>query len=626
MANNKRFVVKNGLQAQNIDFKSDSGEESILAEMSDDGDLTLTTPSGVAFTLNDTAITHNTLTIFEADTQGLLGEHIELGENTQGSYTTNPVFQLTSDTDVADATALINDVLGKLVPAPPPEFPNGTTLSISLTSSYRMCDFTQTDNTPGNNKNVSGGTVVSSVSRSSNFTTNSIPDTGPGKNGTISVFKNGQQSGTRELTDTQDPLTLVGDDNGVFGDLIISGNRDWSLDTTEVYSPKGFWQSVDVQVSGTVTEGWNEVYIDHSDASFTNTAVWYYDSSSPGAPQVTNISSAPTTSSLIYSSTIPHYTSSTVFTFTFNVNRLSGDTYPLADTFITGIARGAFAAPPSLTYAQAGITTPLPRNLHVSSGSAAISITANVRTGFDVSQLGPTISVGNSYQTTSADLNPGVFVLYKTGTSNAMEETSIPVIAVGVGSGNGARIINPGSTDTPAVTSTDLFNSETSTLQTYDATVVSSSIRHDQINYSTGYLPVGPNLSIGRSGNQYFTFKFTRTVVSKFDIRYSGNIAGLWVALPGSAIDTTSTLNGWIDASVFYNGSGIPGAGTGGNGSNGCAVGNRALLNSTQTNRNVTVTFGTQNSTNTATNEILVRIKLTAGNSVSALSIREATN
>jgi hypothetical protein len=75
-----------------------------------------------------------------------------------------------------------------------------------------------------------------------------------------------------------------------------------------------------------------------------------------------------------------------------------------------------------------------------------------------------------------------------------------------------------------------------------------------------------------------------------------------------------------------YAGSGQPGAGTGGNGSNGCALGGLALLNSAQTNKSVTATFGTVSSSSTATNEIYVRVRLNTGQSLTALTIEAATN
>jgi hypothetical protein len=116
--------------------------------------------------------------------------------------------------------------------------------------------------------------------------------------------------------------------------------------------------------------------------------------------------------------------------------------------------------------------------------------------------------------------------------------------------------------------------------------------------------------------------------VSKFDVKWTGTIAGLWVALPGSLTDSTSTLNGWLDMSTSYGGAGAPGAntGAGGNGSNGCALGGVAPLNSAQTNKSVTATFGTVSSTSATNNEIYIRIKLTSGQSVTALSLQPASN
>jgi hypothetical protein len=219
-------------------------------------------------------------------------------------------------------------------------------------------------------------------------------------------------------------------------------------------------------------------------------------------------------------------------------------------------------------------------------------------------------------------------VLYKTGTATQIEETSMFIAAsVGSGSGNPVRIVNPGTTDTPTYTaSATAFNSTTGTLTANCATVVAATLKHDITNYASGHLPVGPNLSAGRHGAQYYTFKFTRTAVSKFDIKYTGTMAGLWVALPGSVIDTSSTLNGWLSMGIAYAGSGQPGAGTGGNGSNGCALGGLAIFNSAQTNKSVTATFGTVSSSSTATNEIYVRVRLNSGQTLTALTIEAATN
>ncbi len=520
----------------------------------------------------------------------------------------------------AIATVQLNEILGKLVPPSPPAFPASQTLSVASLSTYRMANFVQTDNTPGANKSVSGGTTVTTVRRVSTYSTNNITNAGPGDSGNIIVKLNGANAGVRTLT-----ANLNG--NGTIGNLTIFNNYDYRNANANIAA--GFWSVFSANASGTVTQGWNEVSITDSAAGNTNTPSWYYDASVPGTPTFSNVAiTAPVSPSYTYSSTVPHYNSTNQFAITFDVNKLSGDMYPTSDTFVTGSASGAFGAPTSKTYSDAGISTPLAKDLYVASGNASVSTTSTIISGFSSSSSGPSVSVLNSYNTGTQTFNPGSVVLYKTGTASTMEEANVVIgSTIGSGSGLAFRIINPGSTDTPVYSANaTAFNSQSSTLQTYDATIVAASLKHDQTNYASGYLPAGPNLSTGRSTAQYFTFKFIRTSVSKFDIKWTGTIAGLWVALPGSGIDTSSTLNGWLDLSTAYAGAGQPGAGSGGNGSNGAALGGVAPLNSAQTNKAITATFGTVSSSGTATNEIYVRIKLTTGQTVSALSLQTASN
>jgi len=532
----------------------------------------------------------------------------------------NAALSMTTATTVTNGIAQLNEILGKLVPPSPPAFPASQTLSVASLSTYRMANFVQTDNTPGANKSVSGGTTVTTVRRVSTYSTNNITNAGPGDSGNIIVKLNGANAGVRTLT-----ANLNG--NGTIGNLTIFNNYDYRNANANIAA--GFWSVFSANASGTVTQGWNEVSITDSAAGNTNTPSWYYDASVPGTPTFSNVAiTAPVSPSYTYSSTVPHYNSTNQFAITFDVNKLSGDMYPTSDTFVTGSASGAFGAPTSKTYSDAGISTPLAKDLYVASGNASVSTTSTIISGFSSSSSGPSVSVLNSYNTGTQTFNPGSVVLYKTGTASTMEEANVVIgSTIGSGSGLAFRIINPGSTDTPVYSANaTAFNSQSSTLQTYDATIVAASLKHDQTNYASGYLPAGPNLSTGRSTAQYFTFKFIRTSVSKFDIKWTGTIAGLWVALPGSGIDTSSTLNGWLDLSTAYAGAGQPGAGSGGNGSNGAALGGVAPLNSAQTNKAITATFGTVSSSGTATNEIYVRIKLTTGQTVSALSLQTASN
>lgn len=575
---------------------------------------------------------------------------VKIGNPDQPGLTSRAVAMNTA-TPVSRGMAQMNFILGKLVPKPPPNFPklksgSSQTLSITNVATYRMCDFTQTDNTPGQNKSVAAGTTVSTVRRSSSYATNTIQDCGPGDRGSITVWKNGVASGNKAFTDTlqesdneNSGVYLLGIDNGTFGDLVISDDQDYAKIAVPAISPL-FWQTFDASATGTVTQGWNEVFIRHNNlfpetvpatTGTTNTAVWYYDASTPGNPVFTNATFTPVGSpTLSYSSTIPHYSNATTFTLAFDIAKLSGDMYPTSDTFITSAAGGAFDAPVPLTYASASITTPLPRN-YLASTTLSLTTTVNVKNGVGLSNSPVTLTASNSYGTTTQNFTPSGGVLFKTGTSNSntIEETNIAAAATfGSGSASAYRIVNPGSSDTPSFSANaTAFNSQSSTLQTYDAVVVGEGnqavLKHDDTDYSTGFLPPGPDLS-GQAADQYFTFKFIRGAVSKFNINITGTIRGLWVAVP-AGIGTDNGLNGWLRMDQPYAGAGIPGTGTGGNGSNGCSLGGVVTLG-TNVSQSRTCTFGTLSTSNTATNEVYIRIKLQSGDVVTALSLSGATN
>ena len=185
---------------------------------------------------------------------------------------------------------------------------------------------------------------------------------GPGDSGTLTVFKNSANSGARVFTDTTA--------NGTFGDLVITDSMDYGIKSG---ASQGFWRSFDCSANGTVSNGWNELYITHSGASTTNTPFWYYDDSAPGTPTFANPSIVPLSVSYSNTSTVPHYNSSTTFRLGVDCSKLSGDTFPTSNTFFTGTAGGAFAAPASNTYPTVGITYPLVRNLYVSSGSVTVT-------------------------------------------------------------------------------------------------------------------------------------------------------------------------------------------------------------------------------------------------------------
>jgi len=202
---------------------------------------------------------------------------------------------------------------------------------------------------------------------------------------------------------------------------------------------------------------------------------------------------------------------------------------------------------------------------------------------------------------------------------------------------DGKRIfdLSAATTNTPAYSGSANFytnslyteQSDPGVAGTKEATVRLGAIKHDVTDYSSGYLPTGPDRS-GDTGTQYFTFAFRRTGVANFDINITSNgVTGVFIAAPGTGIDNSSGLNGWLDCSTTYGGSGQPGSdtGNGGNGSNGCAFtsGDR-IAASTALSGGYTMTLGSENMSNARNNVVLVRIALASGQSVSALSIGEA--
>ena len=367
-----------------------------------------------------------------------------------------------------------------------------------------------------------------------------------------------------------------------------------------------------------------------------NTAIWYADLSDPGTPEITNISIVPSTvENIVYSSGIRHYTYQQEFDIEFDVNKLSGDFYPLTDNFIDAQAilptGSGLRALTDINYATAGIQTPLPRNYLTDGSTFRVSTTANVQYGTGISNpnVGPSAIVDNSYHTATVSFPVAERILYMFDdytTGAPVDETKIIVSNVGYGTGDGYRVETVDG-DTPVESTTYAsWVGETTTLNNYDATVVGGVASHDTTDYSTGYLPAGPDLSTGREQAQYINLAFNRTATSKFKITYTGKLSGLWVRLPGTTIDNTSTLNGWMDATIPYEGIGVPGANTsaGGNGSNGCGL--ASVISTEQvTSSSTNITFGTESSSNANNNIIVVRIKLDHGDKITSIKFETAS-
>jgi hypothetical protein len=235
----------------------------------------------------------------------------------------------------------------------------------------------------------------------------------------------------------------------------------------------------------------------------------------------------------------------------------------------------------------------VPRNIHA-------TVTSNHFTRYDA-----TTPYG-SHNNQRISYSPNLNLMGTAATTSQVDEDNILISSLGTGSGNAIRVNAGSSGDTPSPISTT-FNSS-ATPAVYEAIVRGGTLRHDQTNYSTGYFPAGLNLSAGRSGTQYFQVLLTRAAVSQMSIVVTGSYAGCFVCLPENSTWTTglSNTNGWADMFDLYAGSGNPN-----NIDNGCAFGS-AMSGSSGT---FTCVFGEESSSN-GNNKILVRFKLTSGQSI----------
>lgn len=436
-------------------------------------------------------------------------------------------------------------------------------------------------------------------------------------------------------------------DNGTFTanntSLVITNNIAYPIDTP------GFYETVDLAVNGTsVPAGWNTVQISHTGASTTtigatttNNGIWYYDNSSTVAPTFGSQTFAIGTSNLTYSSTIPHYNSSTTYNIGFTVTWNAGQTgHPsAASNILTTSAVGPWTSAGNKTYTNLGLST-LPTSTAVTAGSGPNGsiFSVNVISGFGAWTTTTTVPIytaDNSYTTATTSLPAlNAIILYKTGTTSSttfIDETNIFFNSAvgGSTSPGGLRCVNPdvgvASQDTPVfVSGATAFNSTTGPLYNTDAILVGVSsgshvIKHDRTNYGSGFLPTtgGPNLS-SRSATdpQYFTFRFVRSGVSKFSITYTTTtgVAAIFCAMPGTGgtSGTTSTLNKWLDLRIDNSLT------------NGCALGGNMNPATTGT-VTYNCSFGTLSSTNATNNEIWVRIKLSAGQSITSLYLGAST-
>ena len=464
--------------------------------------------------------------------------------------------------------------------------------------------------------------------------------------GTVSAFVDGSEDGQKAITNAND--------EGTFTSLIIDDEQDYnSFDAdgntvavnSRIYAP-GLFEGYKARISkSNFTTGLHSLQL-QSTAGNTNTLKFIRDDVT--ITPTTSVDSATLTQesagTLAYISGIPYYTNDATLTLAgVTVQSFTGQTFqdttsPVVvenSTDLEGTSGNAIGTN-NFTYENIdGSTTMLesgtPKvNIGTASPYALGNLTVNVNGGGKrVERL--QVKAKNSNGTGSAVILASPAIQAYNG-SKSFDETVIPVSdSLGAGFDNDAKRIHSLTGGTPTFSnSTDYFADNAFTgaqtvAGTTEAIVRYDTLKHFTTDLSSGYLPAGPNLNTGRSGAQHFVFAFKRTTVSRFSITLTGKVSGLFVAVPNTAMDSASGINGWGDASIQYAGSGVPGSDTsnGGNGSNGIAeTGADKIIDGTSySNQTFTMTLGTVSSSNSFNNQILISIVLNSDDSLTALSI-----
>ena len=619
--------------------------------------VTNTTQNGddYVYDWNDTS-SNDTVTE-DGSSAGSIGaviEHDYTGEtigNRTLQFTANGTPDITAQTDTDSIVFQLNSV---------PAAPAGlSSKSITLSDSYQgtlprlAAGFT--DNSDSNPLSAGADLTTTTARRftSGTIDTSIASNAYDGVSGTVTAVINGVDSGNTTFSASLN-------ENGTFSSLVITDQRDANDTISSSTYPTGFYQTFDSKITQSLSSysvGVNDERIEHSTTGNTNYVTVMRDdmTSLPSFGSAGTLSEH-TAGTYRYVSGVPYYnTGSPKLTVSgVTVNNLVGQAYTNQSDIVeidpgTNYESTSSSAIQNENYTYALIdgavtflTGGIPNvNTGTSSAYALGDLTVDVTTSSVRTIESPKIRVKNVNGTSSYS-NFSEKVQVHRSSQTGVHELVIPV-ADGLGNGtytdDGIRIADflSATTDTPSYTgSTNFYTNSTYSESsdpgvegTKEATIRLGVLEHNTEDYSTGFLPVGPDRSAD-TGTQYFTFAFRRQVVANFDIDITSStgITGMWIAAPGTSIDSASGLNGWLDTTGQYAGSGVPGSntGAGGNGSDNCALtGADVVPTGSSLNSGYTMTLGAENMSNATGNVVLVRIALASGQSVTSIGIGEAS-
>jgi hypothetical protein len=565
---------------------------------------------------------------------------------TAGSYTLTMTGSGQPDLTVQSDNDTVVFSLENLPAAPTSVSGKSLTLSTSAQDTSKLAHGA-TNNVGGISTGASlNGTTARRYDTTTSVSTSTISDAYRSDSGTVSALVDGSADGNKVFS------TSTGE-TGTFTSLVITAEGDAYNEISSTTYPQNFFQVFSGRVTKNISSlatGVHSLALSHSTTGATNN-VYIVKDNVTSAPTV-NVGSASlaehTAGSKRYVSGVPYYNSGSpkVKLESATISNLVGEAY-LDSSSIFYIASGTNLESTSgstvqqefrsysdidgsstmlnsgVPIAQTGVASPY------ALGDVTVDITTSNVAAVEAIKFRATNVNGTGSYTSETSEKIQVWTA-----SPTFDEENIAVSdSLGAGfDDDGKRVTGFGSaSDTPAIAgSTNFYTADAWTgaetiAGTTEAVVRWNTLQHFDTNLSSGYLPVGPDLATGRSGTQYFTFAFRRTTMANFVLRLTGTVSGVFIAAPGTNIDSTSGTNGWLTAGSTYAGAGTPGSdtGAGGNGSDGCAFtsGDRITDGASLSNDTFTMTLGDQNGTDATGNNILVRIKLEDGDSLTALSV-----
>jgi hypothetical protein len=477
--------------------------------------------------------------------------------------------------------------------------------------------------------------------------------------GTLTAYVNNAAAGNVTFTTSGNAV-------GTTSALVVAADQDLHVANAAV--PSYFYKVFSANIScalANLSTGYNNYKLSHTVSGNTNYVGFVKDNlnSVPTLSNSSVVMTEATAGTVRYISGIPYYNTGgpTITIANLQVANLAGQTFTSTNPFVldsgTVYEGSGSVVAASQTKSLAGIDNTANSMLTSSNVKANIGIGSNYTLGNLTANLGGTNNSVSTLQAnilnvvgTSATVQLPTKIQMYAGANSGVNEQSITASTTG-NTQAAVRVVMSSAGNAPVFANSinyytsNVWSGAQTIANTPEAVVRYGTLTNYTVNLSTGYLPVGPNLAVGgnRTTTQYFTFAFARPSLANFDIRLTSTtgIAGVWIAAPNTTIDTggfssptpgfpgpTSTINGWLESFTQYSGSGVPGAsGTGGNGSNGCALTGADVvpLNTSIANVAYTMTLGSQNAANSFGNNILVRIALASGQTITALSIGTAT-